>query len=84
MLHTIHLQMVLVPNESKIVPKSHDEILDVLDDLLFHLALVHINGLALANLLHIDEIQQIFIFEHHHGLTGQSGIRQSLGEIAGD
>ena len=50
---------------------------------LLHLTLVHINGLALANLLHVDEIQQIFVLEHHHSLAGQIGIGKYTHEVVG-
>ena len=82
-LHAINFQMILVPNKGEIFPKSEDKFLDVLHNLLFHNPFVHIFLVALANLFHIDEIQKIGIFEHHHGFAGERGIGQSRIKVVG-
>ena len=57
MFYAIDLQVILVADECEVTAKGHDKLLDVLHNLLLHHTFIHIDCLAFAYLLHIDEIK---------------------------
>ena len=69
MFHTINIQMILVSDKSKIISKSHDKLLDVLNYLLFNYTFVSVNAISLSDFLNINKIKQIFIFKHHNSFS---------------
>ena len=66
---TIYFKMILIANKCKIISKGHNEVLYVLNNLLFDNFLVYILFVALANFFRVDKFQCIRIFKHHHGFA---------------
>ena len=58
--------MVLVANESKVLTKGHDKVLDVMYDILLHDSLIHILDVSFSQFFHIDEVKHVRILKHHH------------------
>ena len=56
---------------------------DILHNLLFYLALVHIGGITLSDLFHIDEVEQVIVLKHHYGFAGEGRIGYGAGKIVG-
>lgn len=70
--------MVLVAHEREAPTKRHDEPLDVLDYALLEHVLINVLGITNTELLHIDEVEQVFVLE---GADGAQGLRL-LGSVA--
>ncbi len=73
----------LITHKRKIPAKSHNEILDILDNLVLYDPLVYILNISSSKLFHVDKIEQILIFECHYGPTSQFGRRQLFHKIIG-
>lgn len=63
-LMCISFQVILIAYKCEIMTKSHDELLDIMDNAFFNDTFVYIRRIAYANLLCIDKIKEIFIFKH--------------------
>ena len=67
MFNAVNLEMVLIADKSKIIAESNDELFYILNNLLFYNPFIHIQAITFPNFFHIDEVEQVFVFEHHHG-----------------
>ena len=54
-----NLKMILIADESKIAPESHDEFLDVMDNLFLYHSLINILIVADADFFGVDEVEDI-------------------------
>lgn len=70
--------MVLVAHEREAPTKRHDELLDVLDYALLERALINVLSITNTELLHVDEVEQVFVLE---GVDGAQGL-WLLGSVA--
>ena len=61
--------MVLITYKSKVLTKSHNKILHIVDNLLFYYSFVYISEVAFPYLFYIDKIEQVLIFEHLNCFT---------------
>lgn len=79
-------QMVLVADKSEVSPKSHDEILDIVNNRVFYDPFVNILLVTYTQLLDIDKIEQVLVLEHANRLQGVPcilhGGRKIVGKIA--
>ena len=57
------IKVYLISHKSKTFTKCHDEVLDIIHNILFNDTLVYFL-ITHTELLNIDEIEQIFIFKH--------------------
>ena len=58
MFHAIYLHPILVAYKSEIVSEGHNELFDIVDDLLFHHTLVYIRGITFSYFLNIDKVSR--------------------------
>lgn len=61
--------------------KGHDEVLDIHHNLALYHILVHINGIGDVNVLYIDVVEQIGIFEHLQCAQGECLVGNCFEEI---
>lgn len=60
----IGFQVILIAYKCEIMAKSHDKLLDIMNNTLFNNTFVYILRIAYTYLLRIDKIKEIFIFKH--------------------
>ena len=75
------VQMVLVADEGEVLAEGEYEVLDVVDDGVFHDPLVDIPAIPGAEFLDVDEVEQVFVLEGPDGAEGLGGGGQGAGEI---
>ena len=63
--------MVLVAHEREAPTKRHDELLDVLDYALLEHVLINVLSITNTELLHVNEVEQVFVLE---GVDGAQGL----------
>ena len=74
--------MHLTAREAETLAECHNEVLDIMDDLILNYSLVDV-FFPLSQLLHIDEIKQVFILEHLDGFESLLMARDGLDEVIG-
>ncbi len=57
------VKMILVPDKSEVFAKCEDKVLHIVDDCIFDNPFIQILSVTDAKLFHVNEIQQVFIFE---------------------
>ena len=75
--------MILVSNESKISSESHYELFDIMDYLFLNNTLINVCHIANTDLLSIDKVKYIFIFEHIESLNRIATIPDGYTEFDG-
>ena|GEM_PF-6633038 len=63
MINTESLQMILIPDKGEISAESHNELLDILHNLLLDNLLINISNIPCAKFFSVDKIQKILILE---------------------
>lgn len=62
------LKMILIADKRKVMTKSHNEFLDIMDYLFFHNTFIYILIISNADFLYIYKIKNIRILEHIYSL----------------
>lgn len=57
------IKVYLITNKSETFSECHNKVLDIIDNILFNDPFVYI-FITHSELFYIDEIKQVFIFEH--------------------
>lgn len=70
MAHAKGVEVVLVAHEREAPTERHDELLDVLDYALLEHVLINVLGITNTELLHVDEVEQVFVLEGADGAQG--------------
>ncbi len=74
---------ILVLDEEEIFAKPEDEVADVIHNLILQHSLVHVFNVIGILFLHVDEVQQVFIFESTDGAACAPYIWNGGKEIVG-
>ena len=74
--------MHLTARETETLAERHNEVLDIMDNLILNYSLVDV-FFPLSQLLHVDEIKQVFILEHLDGFESLLMARDGLDEVIG-
>lgn len=70
MAHAKGVEVVLVAHEREAPTERHDKLLDVLDYALLEHVLINVLGITNTELLHVDEVEQVFVLEGADGAQG--------------
>ena len=76
-----NLKMIVIADESKIASESHDELLDVVDNLFLYHSLINIPIVADADFFGVDEVEEIFVLNILRGLDGIAAVFDGHSEI---
>lgn len=83
LIHAESVKVVLVADKREAASEGHDELLDVLDYALLQHTLVDIFGIANAQLLRVDEIDEVLVLESGYGPQCLLTFRQGRQEVVG-
>ena len=81
---SIDFEMILVADECEVSSKCHNEVLDIVDNLFFYDLLINICCIAFSYFLRVDEVQEIFVLEHHDRFTGSCMVRDCVYKVVRD
>ena len=76
MVHTKGVEVVLIAHEREAPTERHDELLDVLDNALLQHTFINVLSITNTKLLHVDEVEQVFVLEGADGAQGLLALGQ--------
>ena len=81
MVVAIDFEVILVAYKCEVSSKCHYEVLDIMDYLFLYDLFIYGCKVTFSDFFRIDEVQEIFVLEHHDCFSGSCWIRKCIYEV---